>query len=242
MTSSSATRAGPTPATPWSTAAQTYKLSLVPSGIFRPQVQCVVAAGVVINPESLLAEIDALEQAGHPGRAEPAGQRPGPRHLPLARRGGPPAERSSTGGEAIGTTLRGIGPCYCDKLGRSHAIRLGDMYRADFRSRIEQIVAVKRRVVGLCGGGPDAPCRAGPRRDLRAIQPPGRTAPPLRRRHHGLPAGRGRGRQAHPAGGGPRGACSTSITAPSPSSPAATARAWASRAGSGAAGVAISPR
>ena len=43
-------------------------------------------------------------------------------------------DKQCTSGEAIGTTLRGIGPCYRDKVGRSLAIRLGDMYRPDFRS------------------------------------------------------------------------------------------------------------
>ncbi len=48
-------------------------------------------------------------------------------------------------GEAIGTTMRGIGPCYRDKVGRSFAVRLGDLYRDSFRSRIEQITTVGRR-------------------------------------------------------------------------------------------------
>ena len=43
---------------------QTFKLSLVPSGIFRPEVQCVIATGVVLNPASLLAEIDGLVGRG----------------------------------------------------------------------------------------------------------------------------------------------------------------------------------
>ena len=43
---------------------QTFKLSLVPSGIFRPEVQCVIATGVVLNPVSLLAEIDGLRERG----------------------------------------------------------------------------------------------------------------------------------------------------------------------------------
>jgi len=46
------------------------------------------------------------------------------------------------------TTLRGIGPCYRDKYGRSNAIRLGDMYRPDFREKIDRIVEVKRRLLG----------------------------------------------------------------------------------------------
>src|SRR5206468_11625202 len=56
----------------------------------------------------------------------------------------------ATGGESIGTTLRGIGPCYRDKVGRSHAVRLGDLYRADFHARVEHIVAAKNKLlVGL---------------------------------------------------------------------------------------------
>ena len=57
----------------------------------------------------------------------------------------------ATGGESIGTTLRGIGPCYRDKVGRSHAIRLGDMYRPDFAARVEHIVAAKNRLLAGLG-------------------------------------------------------------------------------------------
>ncbi len=46
-------------------------------------------------------------------------------------------DKSCSSGEAIGTTMRGIGPCYRDKVGRSFAVRLGDMYRPDFRQQIE---------------------------------------------------------------------------------------------------------
>ena len=47
-------------------------------------------------------------------------------------------------GDPIGTTMRGIGPCYCDKAGRTHAVRLGDLKRPDsFRPRIAEIVAYK---------------------------------------------------------------------------------------------------
>ena len=50
-------------------------------------------------------------------------------------------------GESIGTTLRGIGPCYRDKVGRSLAIRLGDMLRDDFPDRVRQVVAAKRQIL-----------------------------------------------------------------------------------------------
>jgi adenylosuccinate synthase len=125
---------------------QTFKLSLIPSGIFRPDVQCVVAAGVVINPPSLLSEIDALVDRGvHVARNLMISTRAHvifPWHFEEDR-----LLNESTSGEAIGTTMRGIGPCYRDKVGRSHAIRLGDMYRDSFAGRIQQIVAAKRRVL-----------------------------------------------------------------------------------------------
>ncbi len=60
-------------------------------------------------------------------------------------------------GESIGTTLRGIGPCYRDKVGRSHAIRLGDIFRADFRTKVESIVAAKRQIFAGLGGDQDIP-------------------------------------------------------------------------------------
>jgi adenylosuccinate synthase len=135
------------------TGGQTFKLSLVPSGIFRPQVQCVVAGGVVLNPASLLEEIDALRARGVrvadnlilSDRAHVIF----PWHIEEDRL----IDRQSTGGVAIGTTLRGIGPCYGDKVGRSLAVRVGDMYRDNFRGRIEQIVRVKNRILAGLGAG-----------------------------------------------------------------------------------------
>ncbi|GHT47830.1 adenylosuccinate synthetase [Planctomycetales bacterium] len=50
------------------------------------------------------------------------------------------------GGEAIGSTMRGIGPCYQDKYGRSLAIRFGDLYKPDLKSKIETIIEVKNRL------------------------------------------------------------------------------------------------
>ncbi len=58
-------------------------------------------------------------------------------------------DKSTSDGENIGTTGRGIGPCYRDKVGRSHAIRLGDLYRPTFRAQVEHIVAAKNRVLNV---------------------------------------------------------------------------------------------
>ena len=122
----------------------------MPSGIFRPDVQCVVAAGVVINPPSLLQEIETLVDRGiKVGKNLMVSTRAHvifPWHFEEDR-----LMNESTSGEALGTTMRGIGPCYRDKVGRSHAIRLGDMYRDNFAGRIEQIAAAKRRVLNGLG-------------------------------------------------------------------------------------------
>jgi len=135
------------------TGGQTYKLSLVPSGIFRPQVQCVVACGVVISPASLVAEIDALVARGVKiGKNLMLSDRAHvifPWHIEEDRL----LNERCAGGEAIGTTLRGIGPCYRDKVGRSFAVRLGDLYRDSFRQRIAEITEAKRQM--LAGFGPD---------------------------------------------------------------------------------------
>ncbi len=131
---------------------QTYKLSLIPSGIFRPQVQCVVTGGVVLNPASLLGEIDSLTPRGVTvGENLMISDRAHvifPWHFEEDR-----LLDSCGGSEAIGTTMRGIGPCYRDKVGRSLAVRIGDMYRDDFAERIRQIVEAKRRVLAGLGDG-----------------------------------------------------------------------------------------
>jgi len=132
-----------------------YKLSLIPSGIFCPRVQCVVASGMVINPATLLNEIDSLSARNvHVGENLMLSDRAHvifPWHLEEDR-----LLNECTGGEAIGTTMRGIGPCYCDKVGRSFAVRLGDMYRDGFRQRIEQITEAKNRMMAGLNGSADA--------------------------------------------------------------------------------------
>jgi len=124
---------------------QTYKLSLIPSGILSPNVQCVVTGGVVVNPQSILSEIDHLTARGvHVGTNLMISDRAHiifPWHLEEER-----VEAAfQTNGEAIGTTMRGIGPCYRDKAGRSYAIRLGDLYRPAFRDRVESVARHKNQ-------------------------------------------------------------------------------------------------
>lgn len=128
---------------------KTYKLHHVPSGILTPGVLNVVTPGVVVNPPTIIKEIDSLLAQG----VEVA------KNLVLSDRAHvvfpwhiaeDKVLDQATGGESIGTTLRGIGPCYRDKVGRAHAVRLGDIYRPDFATRVEHIVAAKNKLlVGL---------------------------------------------------------------------------------------------
>jgi adenylosuccinate synthase len=99
-------------------------LKLIPTGILRPEKQAVIGNGVVIDPAALIEEISSLAAAG----IEVAGRLfiSNRAHviLPLHRM----AERLSESrpGRAIGTTSRGIGPCYEDKIGR-RGIRMSDL-------------------------------------------------------------------------------------------------------------------
>jgi adenylosuccinate synthase len=126
---------------------QVYKLSLLPSGILTPGVTCVIGSGVVINPARVIEELDELAKrsAGHPGnlRISDRAHVIFPWHFAEDRA----LDKNTSDGENIGTTGRGIGPCYRDKVGRSHAIRLGDLYRPTFRAQVEHIVAAKNRVL-----------------------------------------------------------------------------------------------
>lgn len=128
---------------------EVYKLSLLPSGILTPGVTCVISTGVVLNPARLIEELDELAQrgAGYPEnlRISDRAHVIFPWHFAEDRA----LDKNTSGGENIGTTGRGIGPCYRDKVGRSHAIRLGDMYRPSFRAQVEHVSEVKNRLLSV---------------------------------------------------------------------------------------------
>jgi adenylosuccinate synthase len=128
-----------------------YKLSLVPSGIFRPNVQCVNAGGVVIDPAMLLNEINTLREQGVVigGQNLMISDRTHiifPWHKDTDRMINAMADNKSIG-ESIGTTLRGIGPCYSDKYARSLAVRLGDLYRPNAHERLLDIAKYKAGIL-----------------------------------------------------------------------------------------------
>lgn len=96
-----------------------FKLHLIPSGIIHERATCLVGNGVVINPAVLLGEIDALAERGvdtGSGRLKISRNAHliTPVHIALDK-----AKETQRGAEAIGTTLRGIGPAYTDKTSRT---------------------------------------------------------------------------------------------------------------------------
>ena len=126
---------------------QTYKLSLLPVGLLRPTVTSVIATGVVINPKALLGEIEQLKSrnisVGTNLLISDRAHVIFPHHM--AEEAVLEASRKD---DAIGTTMRGIGTCYRDKAGRTHAIRMGDLYHPDsFRTRLADIVAQKNTLL-----------------------------------------------------------------------------------------------
>jgi len=100
-------------------------LHLVPSGILRPGVQCLIGNGVVVAPDALIAELETLSEAGVDARQRltisPACPLILPSHVELDQ-----ARERARGNNAIGTTGRGIGPAYEDKVAR-RGVRVGDL-------------------------------------------------------------------------------------------------------------------
>lgn len=130
----------------------TYKLSLLPSGVVRPNKLSVIGNGVVLDPWALVSEVTALREKGvdvTPERLRIAENTT--LILPLHRELDAIRE-SAAGAGAIGTTKRGIGPAYEDKVGR-RAIRLMDLQNLKtLKAKIERTLAhhnALRRGLGL---------------------------------------------------------------------------------------------
>ena len=129
-------------------AGEIFKLHLIPSGIIHPGVVCLIGNGTVVNPAVLLSEMDALAARGvdvSPERLKLSGGAHliTPAHVALDR-----AHERARGKEAIGTTMRGIGPTYTDKA-RREGLR-AELF-ADHDTLVEAImthVAAKNEALG----------------------------------------------------------------------------------------------
>ncbi len=113
-------------------------LHLIPSGILRDGVRCVIGNGVVLAPDALLKEIRALEARGVPVmerlRVSHACPLIMPYHAALDQ-----AREIKRGNAKIGTTGRGIGPAYEDKVSR-RGLRVGDMYQPEFADKLKDVM------------------------------------------------------------------------------------------------------
>jgi len=135
-----------------------FKLHLVPSGIFSPRATSVIGNGTVINPKVLLAEIDDVRKRGIDTSRLVISDRAHvvmPYHLLLDG-----LEEEQRGDKAIGTTRKGIGPAFSDKIARL-GIRMGDLLdKAFFKDRLHTILshknAILTRVYGMSALSEDA--------------------------------------------------------------------------------------
>jgi adenylosuccinate synthase len=123
-----------------------FALHLLPSGSIRPDTTCVIANGVAVDPHVLLEEIDTLGQKGIT-----LNERlfiSGNAHLVLDyHKAEDQLREESLGKNKIGTTVRGIGPCYADKVGRSYAVRMGDLTDLEnLKARLGAIVDYKNKI------------------------------------------------------------------------------------------------
>jgi adenylosuccinate synthase len=137
-----------------------YALHLMPSGILQEGRTCVIGNGVVVDPAQLLIEIDSLRQRGidvSPGRLLVSDRA----HvvMPYHKEHDAAMEQVLAGAAgkgdenlSIGTTKRGIGPAYADKVHRSMAIRMGDLLDPlVLRKRLDVVCAIRSRELEALG-------------------------------------------------------------------------------------------
>lgn len=123
-----------------------FALHLLPSGSVRPDTICVIANGVAVDPETLLKEIETLAKKEITLNdrlfiSENA-------HLVLDyHKTEDRLREESLGKNKLGTTVRGIGPCYSDKVGRNYAVRMGDLRNLQaLKAKLQTIVDYKNKI------------------------------------------------------------------------------------------------
>jgi len=130
----------------------TFKLHLVPSGIFNPQTVNIIGTGAVVNPQSLLDEMAGVAQAGVSTEnlfISNRAQMVMPYHQMLDG-----LQESARAEKKIGTTKRGIGPAYADK-GARRGLRLGDLLHPDWlKARLRPALENANREITHFGGEP----------------------------------------------------------------------------------------
>lgn len=129
----------------------TYKLHLMPSGILNPDTLNIIGVGVVVDPKVLLQEIDGMESKGISTKNLKIDARAHvimPYHIELDG-----LSEASRGKGDIGTTKKGIGPCYMDKAERS-GIRMCDLINPEkFAEMVRTNLEIKNKIITLVYGG-----------------------------------------------------------------------------------------
>jgi adenylosuccinate synthase len=132
-----------------------YATHLLPVGIFRPGVMNLIGNGVVLDPAVLFREIDEFIGRGIP--ISPQNLRISYKaHLVMPYHMHEDAARETkAGGSGIGTTRRGIGPSYADKMQRATAIRVADLtHEEKLQAKVEQVVAERNKVLKVLYDAP----------------------------------------------------------------------------------------
>ena len=128
---------------------EVLKLHLVPSGVLYPHITSVIGNGVVVNPETLIGELDMLTSRGIDVRRVRVSRSAHvimPYHVALDR-----ANEARLDGAKVGTTGRGIGPAYGDRAWRV-GLRMGDLLdRSVLQARLERLVPDKNLLLGSMG-------------------------------------------------------------------------------------------
>jgi adenylosuccinate synthase len=130
-----------------------YVLQLIPSGILRPEKKAVIGAGTVVDPAALVGELENLRKSGIEVRGRLFLSNRAhvifPYHREMDK-----ASEAALGAAKIGTTSRGIGPSYEDKMAR-RGIRVCDLLDADrFREKLERVVKEKDAISRATFGHP----------------------------------------------------------------------------------------
>ncbi len=127
-----------------------FVLHIIPAGIFYSHVTCIIGNGMAVNPAVLLKEIDNLKQKGAFFGRLFISDRVNlimPYHILLDG-----AEEDALGGKAIGTTRKGIGPAFADKIARL-GIRAGDILDRDsFKIRLKSVLERKNAIISRVYG------------------------------------------------------------------------------------------
>jgi adenylosuccinate synthase len=126
---------------------EVYKLHHIPSGILSGSIANVIAPGVVIEPNMLIREIEGLEARGIEPRKNLLISERAHIVMPWHFIEDKATNRAVVAGESIGTTNRGIGPCYRDKIGRTHAFRIADLMSDNLKAKVSDTVAAKLEVL-----------------------------------------------------------------------------------------------